>query len=145
MFLNWSRFRFPRFLTYMLRCAFIIDRNYSYEGLKWSWERFLTISEIKIFSTSIVWGKFLKPRSFSKYSTGRNSQYLLTGSGLIKRKNDFAHKYESKFGYFGPRGPQEPEYSKFLHFPEKIRKSPLGVDIATYRFISMCEIYLYFF
>ena len=117
-----SRFRFPRVLTYTLRCAFIIDRNYSYEGLKWSWERFPTISEIKNFSPSFVWGEFLKPRFFSKYSTGRNSQNLLIGSGLIKKKNYFAHKYKSKSEYFGPGVPRSLNIQNFCIFRRKFEK-----------------------
>ena len=39
-----------------------------------------------------------------KNSTDRNPQYFLTGPGLIKRKNDFAHTYKSKCEDFCPGG-----------------------------------------
>ena len=64
-------------------------------------------------------GGFPKPRKIffqnfeiSKCSTGRNSQYFLTGPGLIERKNDFAHTYRETCGDFcsgGPPGLRKPK------------------------------------
>ena len=148
-----SRFRFSRFLAYTLRCAFSFHPNYPYEGLKWPWEWFLTVSEIKNFLTFFILGEFPKPRKFffqdfenSKCSTGRNSQYFLTGPGLIERKNDFAHTYEPKSEDFGPEGSPGPRIPKMSAFfgkkSEKHRKRSKSPQIDLY--VCAKSIYLSF-
>ena len=52
----------------------------------------------------------------SKCCTGRNSQYFLTGPGLIKRKSYFAIMYKPTFDDFGPGGPEDPDCLKSLSF-----------------------------
>ena len=70
-----SRFRFSRFLTYMLRHAFNFHPKYPYEGLKWLWEWFLAISEIKNFLPFFVLGKFPKPGVWNLKKSGVYKHY----------------------------------------------------------------------
>ena len=103
-----SRFRFSRFLTYALRHTFISHPRYPNECLKWPWEWFLLISEIKNFLPLFDFGESPKPRKnffrkifFSKSSRGRNSQYFLTGPVLNERYFNFAHTYRADSDDFG--------------------------------------------
>ena len=147
-----SRFRFSRFLTYTLRHSSILHPNYPNKGLKWPWEWFLTISEIKNFSPLFDFGESPKPRKnffrkifFSKECRGRNSQYFLTGPVLNERYFNFAHTNRADFEDFALWGPEN--YEKVTQ-PSKFwcsgpPRPPWG-KIVGIGSIGMCKIEISF-
>ena len=147
------RFRFSRFLAYKLRSAFISGPNYPCDGLKWPWEWFLTIYENQNFLTFFVLGEFPKLEKIFFSKTGlfkmfyRSQFSIFFDETRLKRKKNIFRTYVwSYFRRFWPRGvPRTPNTQKVWIFREKIRKSPLEVEIFTCRFIRMCEIYPSFF
>ena len=75
-----SRFPFPRFLTSKLCHASIVRPNYPYNSLKWPWEWFLTIYEIKIFFYQFSFSG--NPRRHKKFYF-RNSKFQKVLKGAI--------------------------------------------------------------
>ena len=147
-----SRLRFWGFLTSTQRHSSILCPNYPNKGLKWPWEWFLTISEIKIFLPFFVFGESPKPRKnffrkifFSKSSRGRNSQYFLTGLVLNERYFNFAHTNRADsedFAPWGSGGTRIPKFWRLGHF-FVIFGTSKG-KIFKIGSISMCEIEISF-